>query len=152
MPRNPSPDRSSVVTRHPLRRGEWVDLPALNGARVPRLPESPGRGGWAAGTKLAWKAWWLDPASLMWGPADLEQVRQLAYLHHDMERSEIRGKATLAREVRQRSDDLGLSAKGKQDRRWRVVADEVEGKRSTPLSGSRYQHLKAVPDAVESGG
>lgn len=128
-------------------RGDWVELPALNPAKPPRLPAAP-RGGWAAGTKLAWKAWHTDGASTMWGPADRELVRQLAYLHHDLETMDAtHGKASLAGEIRQRLDGLGLTMKGKQDRRWRVVRDEVSDRRSEgppPAGGGRYGHLRVA--------
>jgi hypothetical protein len=78
----------------------------------------------------------------MWGPADLEALRQLVVLHHEFE-SDVRARLSVAREVRQRQDDLGLSVKGKQDRRWRVVADELVEARAEK-KGSRYGHLKAV--------
>lgn len=125
-------------------RGEWLELPSRNDEKPPAMPKSP-PGGWAAGTKLAWKSWWTDPASLMWSDADLEAVRLLAYLHHDWERKH---QTSLAAELRLRSDALGLSQKGKRDHRWRIVDDEpeapaaVEGAASS--GASRRQHLRAV--------
>jgi hypothetical protein len=81
----------------------------------------------------------------MWDEADLELVRELAYLHHAMERGGY--PVAVAREVRQRCDDLGLSTKGKQERRWRVTSDEV-AERRVEAAADPYAHLKAVPDAV----
>jgi hypothetical protein len=69
-------------------------------------------------------------------------------MHHEFERADARGKVGLAREVRQRQDDLGLSLKGKQERRWRIAADELVDARDEKAKPSRYAHLKAVPDAV----
>lgn len=99
---------------------------------------------------MAWAAWFKDPASLMWTPADLEAVRQLAFLHHECESFDgTRGLSSLLGELRQRSDALGLTQKGKRDLRWRVTTDELGAKREeAPKYESPYAHLRAVPDAV----
>lgn len=119
-------------------RGEWVEIPAVNGKRAPALPAAP-RGGWSAGVRLAWKAWWADGASTQWSPADRESVRQLAYLLHDLER----GKVSVAGEVRLRMDSLGLTQKGKRDLRWRIGVEAPEGE--VPVQRpSRRDHLRVV--------
>ena len=69
-------------------------------------------------------------------------------LHHEFE-VDPKARLTVAREVRQRQDDLGLSVKGKQDRRWRVASDELEEARTEKKSGSRYGHLKAVAGGAQ---
>jgi len=119
-------------------RGEWVELPPTNTARAPKMPTAP-RGGWAVGTKEAWKLWHADPASLVWSPADRAAVAQLAGLHHELER----GKLSLAGEVRLRMESLGLTQKGKRDLRLRIVDDEVEAKPAARKS-SRREHLRVV--------
>lgn len=142
-------DRSERVGRHVPQRGEWVTLPSENPARTRKLPPPP-RGGWAARTKRAWKAWWTDPASLVWSAADVDAVEQLAYLHHDHERA-AKASAPMLAEIRRRMDALGLTQKGKRDLRLRVGRDELEEKRAeSTASASRYSHLRAVVnDAVE---
>lgn len=120
-PKNPEERRRRNVPT----RGEWVDLPKSN----PEKPPAPAND-WHPHTKTAWNSWWADPASLMWGPADQDTVRELARLHDRMESMEgTRGLSSMASEVRQRKDGLGLSEKGKRDLRWRVVSDEVAEKR-----------------------
>lgn len=141
----PAPSETRRRRNEPAR-GDWVEIPLEHEGKAPRLPAAP-RGGWSDGTKLAWKAWHADGASLMWGPADREMVRQLAYLHHDLETLEgAHGKASLAAEIRQRMDGLGLTPKGKQDRRWKVRRDEVAERRSEPKKESRYGHLRVAGD------
>jgi hypothetical protein len=117
----PPKDQSQRRNRATKQRGEWRTLPLENPARVPAMPKSP-KGGWAAGTRSAWKQWWKDPASILWTPADVEAVRALAMLHHELER----GKFSLAPEVRLRQDGLGLTQKGKRDLRLRILDDDVE--------------------------
>ena len=127
---------------HAPRRGEWLPLPPENTSKPPAMPTAP-RGGWAAGTRSAWKQWWRDPASLTWTPGDIESLRQLAYLHHDFERMEVRGKASMASEVRQRMDGLGLTQKGKRDLRLQIIEPEREAEPATRGS-SRYGHLRVA--------
>lgn len=128
---------------HQKRRGEWIELPAVNPAKPPAMPTAP-KGGWSVGTRSAWKAWWADPVSLCWTPADVENVRALAYLHHEVER----GKSSAAPEVRLRLDGLGLTQKGKRDFRWRIVTDEVAGAREKSKPAPHYERLRVV-NAVE---
>ena len=116
-PKDPSQRRNKTAPA----RGDWIDLPVENPTPAPKMPK-PTNGRWAAGTKTAWLAWWRDPASLTWGPADVEAVRQLAYLLDEMEC----GKLSLAGEIRLRTAELGLSQKGKRDLRLRVVSDPEE--------------------------
>jgi len=140
--RGPTPKNDGERRRlNEPARGEWEDIPTRNPKRPPKMPTAP-REGWAPGTKLAWKSWWTDGASSMWGPADLEAVRALAHLHTELER----GKSSLAGEVRLRMDSLGLTPRGKRDNRWRVVEHEGAAQGGTPpkQKPSRYRHLRAV--------
>lgn len=112
-----------------LRRGEWVVLPASNPAKPPRMPTPAPAGGWSGRAREAWRSWWSDPAALMWSPGDLEQLTTLAFLRDDLARDPT---AALASEVRRREDNLGLSSKGKQDRRWRIDADVTATESTQP--------------------
>jgi hypothetical protein len=103
---------------HEPQRGEWTPLAPLLKAVLPALP----RDDWSARTKRAWEAWRKDPASAMYGPAEVQLAVDLAYVYEQWVREPT---AALAAEIRQRQDGLGLSPKGKQDRRWRVVAAEA---------------------------
>lgn len=142
------PPNENRRRRNAPARGDWTTLPAQNHAKPPRMPPSP-RGGWAAQTKRAWKAWWADPASLVWTPSDFELVAQLAELHHELARLEgSTGRASLSQELRLRMDALGLTQKGKRDLRLKVqrievVAEEVEASPAT-APGGRYGHLRAA--------
>jgi hypothetical protein len=109
---------------HEPQRGEWTPLPPLTKAVLPALP----RDTWSERTKRAWEAWRKDPATGMYGPAEVQLAIDLAYVY---EQWVGEATASLAAEIRQRQDGLGLSPKGKQDRRWRVsaaaAAEEQEG-------------------------
>jgi hypothetical protein len=119
--RGPAPKAiESRRNHHEPLRGEWTSLHPLAKAVLPPLP----RDVWSARTKAAWAAWRRDPATTMYGPAEMQLAVDLAYVYEQWVRDPT---AALAAEIRQRQDGLGLSPKGKQDRRWRVTtAPEVE--------------------------
>ena len=106
-----------------------MDLKPLVKPVLPTLPKRTAHEGpWSARTKSAWAAWRADPASGMYGSAEVQVAIDLAYIYEQWVREP---RAALAAEIRQRQDALGLSPKGKQDRRWRVPraadASEVAG-------------------------
>ncbi len=111
-PKAPSERRGHVAPT----RGEWVALPAPF-SDFPSLPARTPR--WSARTRRAWLAWWSDPASTQWGPGDLDLLEHLADVFEVWTRER---RSPLAAEVRQVRDSLGLTPKGKQDRRWKVSA------------------------------
>jgi len=133
MAAGPAPkDPAQRRGRNVPQRGEWVDLPPVT-HKVPVMP----RHEWAAGSRLAWKAWWSDPASTQWTPADRDAVRQLLWITDVFER----GKHSVAAECRLRMDLLGLTQKGKRDLRWRVTEGIVP---ATPVVKRNRRNLKVV--------
>jgi len=132
--------------RNPKVRGEWIEIREPT-SKPPALPKrGTGRGQWSARTRKAWKAWWKDAAVTQWGPADIDLVEHLADVYEEWIRS---GRAAHAAEARQLRDQLGLSPKGKQDRRWKVAgsADVVE----MPSRGSAAERMEKLRRAASSG-
>ena len=127
---------------NPKARGEWVDLPDSPG-EIPALPD----GDWHPRAAASWALWWSDPAASQWSEGQMAELVELLALTDEF----WRGNTTRANEMRLRADGLGLTSKGKQDRRWRVVKTEPDASTTTQRTPSRYSHLKAVPDAVERG-
>lgn len=103
--------------RVPLKRGDWVELRATT-RKVPDLPSLEGEYEWSERTQRAWSSWWKDPASQMWSGADIDLVEHLASVH---EIWITRSTVQVLAEIRQLRDALGLTPKGKQDRRWFVA-------------------------------
>lgn len=104
-------------------RGEWTEIAEPSRKRTPLLPaRGKGRGKWSPRTRYAWKAWWSDPASTQWSLADQELVLHLADVYEEWVREPTSSKAA---EIRQLRDSLGLTPKGRQDRRWRISTAEV---------------------------
>lgn len=133
--------------RNEPARGEWVDLSHIFKPAIATKPPARGRGHgpWHPRTLAAWKAWRADPVGQVWTPADLGAVVDLAYLHHEWVRGEVR----LAAEIRLRMDGLGLTAKGKRDLRLRVqppaeVADLAEKREER----AKRPRLRAVDPAA----
>jgi hypothetical protein len=102
-------------------RGEWVEIERPKKALLPTLMQIE-KGDWHPRTKALWESWRKDAATTMWEPADEQLAVETIYLHDERVNG---GPVTLEAEIRIRMDMLGLTAKGRQDRRWRVV-DEVE--------------------------
>ena len=125
--------------RNQPARGEWVTLPELTTPILPSLPKrATGTGSWSAQTKRAWDAWRKDPATTQFGPADIQLAIDAAYLYAEF----ARGRISVASEIRQRLDSLGLSPKGKRDLRWRVgePGEVIEMPRPEP----KKRRLRAV--------
>jgi hypothetical protein len=137
--RGPAPKHQSQRrrTNEPVR-GEWVDLPLLERSVLPDLPA----GEWSERTVSAWAAWRCDPATVMYGPAEIQLCVDLAYVYEQWVQD---GTAALAAELRQRQDGLGLSPKGKQDRHWRVTP--VEGAEAPKRKLAEVRRLRAVDPA-----
>ncbi len=144
----PAPKAAAVRrNHHPPLRGEWIDLPTA----LPKTPTLPnrgkGRGSWSARTRRAWKAWWRDPACTQWGPADLDLLEHLADIHEEYVRER---RTNTASEIRQVRDSLGLTPKGKQDRRWRVrPIGEVVEMTERKSAASRMEELRQRAAAAE---
>lgn len=94
--------------------GEWLTLDPLKAKVLPELPEST----WSSRTVAAWRAWQADPVTSQYGAADIQLAIDLAFIYESWVREPT---AALAGEIRQRQDSLGLSPKGRQDRRWRLA-------------------------------
>lgn len=116
--------------RAPKARGEWIEIPASSGARVPVLPKrAAGSGAWSTATRAAWSAWWGDGASTTWTPADRDAVVQCARLFEEAVRDP---RPTRWGEVRHWMDGLGLTPKGKRDLRLRIVEPDDQATSSGP--------------------
>ena len=111
--------------RVPLARGDWVDLVPIAKPKVPKMPPSESETGWSERSKRAWAAWWKDPAAQMWSGADIDLAEHLLWVHEVWVRKST---TNILTELRQLREQLGLTPKGKQDRRWRVTppGDVVE--------------------------
>lgn len=118
--RGPAPKAFEQRRNHhePLR-GEWVAVARDAETALPTLPRSR----WSTRTKNAWAAWSQDPVTSLYGPAEVQLAIDLAYLYEEWVRAPS---SSMAGEIRQRQDGLGLSPKGKQDRRWMVVREVEE--------------------------
>lgn len=132
---------------HSPIRGDWTELPSAVERGVPRLPaRGRGRGAWSARTRAAWGAWWSDPASTQWTKADEDLVLHLADVYEEWIRAPS---ASLASEARQLRDSLGLTPKGRQDRRWRPASDvsdepPPDARRAGPRQSGRRARLSVV--------
>lgn len=149
--RGPAPksrdERSS--TAKPVR-GEWVDLEPLTKPVLPALPKrSRGEGPWSSRSKNLWAAWRKDPATGVYGVAEVAMAIEAIYLHEEMVRNPIPPRAA---EVRQWMDRLALNLKGKRDLRLRSPQETVAVKASERTrSKDRYGDLVVLPGGQAVG-
>lgn len=143
--RGPAPkDAAARRRRNEPARGEWVDLPPLD---KPVLPEADVI--WQPRAVALWNAWREDPATGMFGPAEVAACVELGWLTHEFAEGadpDRKIQRVTAAELRLRMDGLGLTAKGKRDLRWRTggeqevaAADGVE-----PSKPAEVRRLRAV--------
>lgn len=142
--------KSQRVNRNEKLRGELTKIFPPSG-KPPSLPaRGKGRGQWSARTRRAWEAWWSDPASTMWGPGDVDLVEHLADVYEEWVRVP---KAAFAAEARQLRDLLGLTPKGKQDRRWVVAPPaEVHDFEEAKAGRSAADRMKELRERAAAGG
>ncbi len=141
--RGPAPKPADQRRNRSAKRdGDWVTLPA-EGHRgaIPSLPRGLGI---TKTTREWWKAIWRTPMATQWTAGDVPALTELAVLR---ERLVVDGKVSVAPEVRLRSDQFGLTPKGRQERRWIItdedavragIPDELEKRRS------RARRMKAT--------
>lgn len=143
----PPKDESERRRTNAPQRGEWQNITAPAKPVVPPLSKvgKAPEGGWPPRTRALWEEWRKDAATTVWGPAEHAAAVELAYLHAEWC---VFGPASMASEVRLRTDTLGLTLKGKRDLRLRVVDANAEVKpkprRGRAAPAQEYGHLKVV--------
>lgn len=142
--RGPAPKPASERrNRTEPSRGDWVDLKPLTKPILPALPRrAKGTGVWSARTRRMYDGWRADPVTQTYGETEIAAVLELAHLQEELSR----GKLSLAPEIRQRADGLGLTLKGKRDLRFRIVTDEPEAppRRAPAVRSGRRARLSVV--------
>lgn len=129
-------DASQRANRAVPQLGEWRDLPPLDKTYLPNLPKDT----WPPRTKAWWKGLQADPVTQIFGPSELAQAIEMAYMH----RSAIaKDGARMSAEWRQWMNLLGFTPKGKRDLRLRIGREEIRPK---PRLAS-----VATPDFKRSG-
>jgi hypothetical protein len=116
----PLKDKAQRVYRATPVLGEWRDLPPLDKTYLPDLPADE----WPDRTIAWWKGLQADPVTQIFGPSELAQAIEMAYLH----RSAIdKDGARMSAEWRQWMNLLGFTPKGKRDLRLRVSEQKAAG-------------------------
>jgi hypothetical protein len=111
--------------------GEWIDVGPLEKAVLGVADRK-----WSATARGLWVEWRKDPVTQLYSPADLAAIRELARTFDDLPPNE----------QRLRMDGLGLTPKGKQGLRWRVVRGEAEVSQIRPASVHRLRVV--APDGA----
>lgn len=138
-PKHPSQRRN----RAQPQRGEWVVLPESHDVKRPPLPKPYPKGGFSEAAKREWESWWSSPVAVMWDESD---VGLLSMLVRMIDQWWSKPNASLAKEIRMFKDNLGLTPKGRQDRRWLLPEEDEAGETPKPDAESPWGHLRPVAD------
>lgn len=141
----PAPSDNRQRTNEPAR-GDWQPAPGVGWQHGP-TPPCPVRGKAAQET---WETWFGAWFASNWDLTDLPNLRLAIKLWVICDSGKAKGTDRSA--YMRLADDLGISRKGKQDRRWKPPT--TTGASSAGRAGPRASratspaaHLSVVPDA-----
>lgn len=124
--------------RNEPARGDWTYLDP----EVPSvLPDLPDDAEWSDRAVAAWEMWRDDPVSSVYSAADVAFALDTIRLYNEGM------SASMAKEVRMRMTDLGLTPEGKRKLRYRVGESDVPAKKPTARrkkNNSRRTRLSVV--------
>lgn len=143
--RGPAPKDSDQRARtNTPTRGEWIELAPLKKPVLPPLPRrSRAEGAWSSRSRATWNAWRQDPATGIFGAAEIRMALDAIYVFEEAVRDP---KPTWWSEVRQWMDRLGLSLKGKRDLRLRPPAEhETAAPERRSKAHDRFGDLVVLP-------
>jgi len=131
-----SPRKDNPVRRNqPGERLPWVDLPVGGPAGSP--PRVPAGSKLLAPGKALWKSIWSTPAASQWGESEIPQAVLLCQLHDEWNQKRDKAVLTEARHLR---TALGLTAKSRNELRWRIVDGDTvleQNGKDTPAGDAR---------------
>jgi hypothetical protein len=143
-------------TNHVPQRGDWSSTSPIGWQHGP-IPDPPE--GLSDESRAEWRRWMTSWNAAHWLPKDLGQLFQAIRLYEQCRQYAIDpyvGKENKpghlvyvlrpnpSSELRQWMDNLGLTNKGEQDRRWQ--APRADDKLLAPSDSNRYAHLKVMSD------
>lgn len=145
------PERKDNPVRrnNPSERLPWVDLPAAG--RPGDAPKLPTGAGLRAAGKRLWKSVWSTPSATQWGEAEVPQAVLLCQLEDLWHQNRDQ---RLLTEMRHLRTALGLTAKARNELRWRIVdGDEVVEQNGKSLRDPKAGkgRLKVVDDQAAAG-
>lgn len=139
--------KQNRVRRGIPERGDWVTLEPLAGPVIPELDELDipelCDGQWPPTSRLYWEAWRESPVTVKWELDDLALAVDTVTQHAICAAG---GRGIAHSEMRLRMESLGLTAKGRIDRRFRLP-DEVDDAEVTPIL-SIADSGRVIPEAI----
>lgn len=141
-----APKHNRVRRGAPVR-GDWIDLEPLDEFVIPELdeldPPSNCEGVWPPTSRRYWESWRLSPVTAKWEPDDLAFAVDTITGHAE---AAMGGRGIAPSEIRLRMESLGLTPKGRIDRRYRLPA-EAESAEVTPIL-SIADSDRIIPEAI----
>jgi hypothetical protein len=127
-------------------RGDWVQLAPLDKPILPELSELPcpvEDGDWPYICQTYWEAWRESPVTQMWRADDKALAIDTIFEFARMQAGE---RSANSAELRIRIESLGLSTKGRQDRRWLLPDEEVPVEE--PVAAAPEAPIRVLPEAI----
>jgi len=145
----PTPPKPAHLRRNRGRKhgGEWVVLEQPYEGPIPDLPPIFE---WSNDTRRWWEVIWRTPMATQWLEGDVGALSILALARQRF----LDGDMRLAREVRQMTDDFGLTPKGRQMRRWVITEKDAEraGISLGDVADLRERRTKRLAGRTDEGG
>lgn len=142
--RPPKPDGQKRNHHKPTH--DWTLLPrAGRKGRIPDLPKGR-QYDFLPATVAWWKQIWRTPMATQWEPSDVHALIELALLRDAL----LRGKTSVAAEVRIREAEFGLTLAGRRALRW-VLEDEIDKTPEAPRDelAAQRERRSRIEAAVE---
>lgn len=139
----PAPSETRQRTNEPAR-GDWQAAPGI-GWQHGDIPACPVRSAAAGET---WSTWFRSWFASYWTADDLPNLRLAIKLWALSDSGKAKGTERSA--YHRLADDLGITRKGQQDRRWKppmsTAAQAARGTARASRASSPAAHLSVVPD------
>lgn len=132
----PAPDPNALRRDRPSDAAGWTSLPAVFTGEVPEWPLTAGTGELDAAEGVLWRELWRKPQAAMWSSLGLRH-QVAAYVRAFVSSTDGDAGPSVMTAVLRMEDGLGISPKGLNTLRWRIVADEVGRRRSKPTAVPR---------------
>lgn len=129
----PAPDPNALRRDRPSDAAGWTNLPAVYTGEVPEWPLSEGNPERAGAEGELWRDLWRKPQAAMWSALGLRH-QVAAYVRAYVASTDGDAGPSVMTAVLRMEDGLGISPKGMNTLRWKIVADEVGQRRTKPTA------------------
>lgn len=131
-------------------RGDWKQLEALLRPLIPDLDEIPvpdicGEAGWPYTSKMYWSSWRKSPVTALWTEDDVALAIDTITAHAEAASG---GRGAPPSEIRLRMESLGLTPKGRTDRRLLLPEEKPLGEVVPLQAAPEPASSRSLPEPI----